>query len=76
MTSPPILALDGWRRRPAFLEKHTDLQSLIPNSTSLEWVLRVHRRSLSPYLRRHGREVLIHDAAAAVLPDLLLKPLD
>jgi hypothetical protein len=70
------LPLDGWRRRSMFLEKHPSLQVLVPNLTSLDWVLRSRREELSPYLRRHGREVLIHDQAADVLPDLLLKPIN
>lgn len=75
MATAPTLPLDGWRRRQAFLEKHSDLHGLIPTQTSLDWVLRIHRSSLSPYLRRHGRETLIHDQAASVLPELVLKPI-
>ena len=72
----PTLPLDGWRRRAMFLEEHPNLRALVPNTTSLDWVLRLHRRDLSPYLRRHGRVLLIHDRAADVLPGLLLRPVN
>lgn len=70
------LPLSGWQRRGEFLDGHPELRRLLPNSSSFEWALRVHRTALSPYLRRLGREVLIHDAAASVLPALLLRPID
>lgn len=69
------LPVSGWLRRGPFLAAHPELQTLMPNPTSLDWSLRVHRAALAPYLRRHGREVLIHTEAAKVFPELLLKPI-
>ncbi len=70
------LPVKGWRGREEFLEAHPELQTLVPSMNALEWTLRTHRASFSPYLRRHGRKLLIHDFAAQVLPKIVLKPVD
>jgi hypothetical protein len=74
-TAQKELPVSGWRPRATFLDQHPELRSLLPNASSFDWALRVNRAQLEPYLRRRGRQVLIHDAAAGVLPDLLLKRL-
>jgi hypothetical protein len=76
MVSTNELPVAGWQRRDVFLEEHPELRTLLPTPASFDWTLRVNRAELAPYLRRFGRELLIHRAAATVLPGLLLKPLD
>jgi len=68
------LSLDGWRQRRVFLAEHPEFHVFWPSLASFDWMLRIRRRALAPYLRRRGREILIHEAAAAVLPDLVLRP--
>ena len=73
MSNTP-LPLAGWRSRRAFIEAHPELIVVLPSASSLDWALRNHRSTLARFLAKRGRDTLIHDEAAPVLADLLLRP--
>jgi len=68
------LPLAGWRLRREFIDAHPELRIVLPSPTSLDWALRSHRGALARFLAKRGREVLIHDEAAPILTELLLRP--
>ena len=72
--SKSSLPLAGWRPRREFIEAHPELRIVLPSPTSLDWALRSHRSALGRFLAKRGRDVLIHDEAASVLAELLLRP--
>jgi hypothetical protein len=68
------LPLAGWRPRREFIAAHPELRVVLPSPTSLDWALRSHRSALARFLAKRGRDTLIHDEAASVLAELLLRP--
>jgi len=48
--------------------------SSCPAPRRFDWALRSHRSALGRFLAKRGRDVLIHDEAASVLAELLLRP--
>lgn len=61
------LPLEGWHPRAAFLDANPHLRTVMPNKTSLDWAIRLHRQELAPFLARLGRTTMIHDAAGPKL---------
>ena len=68
------LPLAGWRRRREFLDAHPELRVVLQHPTSLDWALRIYRKPLARYLAMCGRDGMIHDEAAPILAELLLRP--